>query len=290
MRQLATGLMLMMLAGIAPALAAEPMPGAETAVTAATDDASRARALLEKALARIRAIGDKALADFGRQGEFTDGELYVYVLDTDGTLLTSGGSSATLIGRNVAEMRDVAGKPFFAEMLGKARTEGGGEVEYRWVNWAENTIQRKHAFFKKVGDRVVAVGYYITRSPPDQAKAFLEQAVAAMKVSPASALAEFNRLDGRFVQDDLYVFVIDRKTGRFVAHGAMPRLIGADGRDLKDRAGTPIVRSMLEQAADRPRGELEYLWKNPLTRSIESKHTLFEVVGEHIVAVGYYKR
>lgn len=285
-RTLVMGLFVLASTWLPPASAAEAVSGSPVS---APDSATRAQALLEKATARLRAVGDRALAEFGRQGDFIDRELYVYVLDMDGTMLTSGGSSTTLIGRKVSEMRDASGKAFFAEMLNKARTDGRGEVEYRWVNWTDNTVQRKHAFFEKVGERVVAVGYYISRSSPDQALAFLEQAVAAMKAAPASAIAEFNRIEGRFVQDDLYVFVIDRKTGRFVAHGTMPRLVGSDGRDLYDQAGTPIVRKMLEQTANRPRGELDYLWKNPVTKKTEEKHTLFEVVGDHIIAVGYFK-
>jgi cytochrome c len=278
-------ILLLMLAGIAPLPAAGPA-GTSQAPAA---DVARAQALLAKAVLRFRAAGDQALAEFSRQGEFIDNELYVYALDTEGMMLSSGGPSASLIGRRVSDMRDVAGKPFFAEMLAKARTEGRGEVEYRWVNWADNSIQRKRTFFEKVGDRILAVGYYVPRSSPAEVEAFLGQAVAAMKASPPDAIREFNRLDGHFVQDDLYVFVVDVRSGRFVAHGAMPRLIGSDGLGLRDQAGTPIIRNMLEQAAIGPRGSLEYLWRNPVTRRTEEKHTMFEVVGEHIVAVGYFK-
>lgn len=98
-------------------------------------DAGRAQVLLGQAVEHYRAVGDTALAEFGRQGRFIDKELYVYVLASDGTMLTSGGSSASLIGRNVSAMRDVAGKPFFAEMLEIAKTRGSGHVEYRWLNW-----------------------------------------------------------------------------------------------------------------------------------------------------------
>jgi cytochrome c len=63
-------------------------------------------------------------------------------------MLTSGGSSASLIGRNVSAMRDVAGKPFFAEMLEIAKTRGSGQVEYRWLNWVNNTGAAKTGLFR----------------------------------------------------------------------------------------------------------------------------------------------
>jgi len=271
-----------------PATAATP----EETVNArpsATDDAGRARRLLDRAVTHFRAVGDRALAEFGRQGEFVDRELYVYVLDTEGTMLSSGGSSASLIGRNVTAMRDAAGKPFFAELVETAVRDGHGEVQYRWINWADNSVQRKHTFFERVDQRIIAVGYYITRASPEHARAFLEQAVAAMKASPRNAIEEFNRLDGRFVQDDLYVFAVDRRTGRIVAHGAMPRMVGADGLAIRDANGTPVIRNILAKLTEKGHGELDYHWKNPVTERTEPKRTLFESVGDYVIAVGYFK-
>ncbi|AWI74239.1 hypothetical protein CEW83_02555 [Parazoarcus communis] len=290
MKRATLAVLLILFAAATPQVSSAQEPTSSAAgITETSSDAVRAQALLARAVSRIKEVGDRALAEFGRQGEFTDKELYVYVLDTNGTMLTSGGSSATLIGRNLSQMRDVTGKPFFAEILDKARTVGYGEVDYRWLNWADNSVQRKHAYFEKVGDRILSVGYYINRSSPEQTRAFLDRAVEAMEIEPSSAIREFNRLDGRFVQDDLYVFVIDRESGHFVAHGSMPRLVGTDGSELRDKAGTPIIRPMLDQAARDKSGELDYLWKNPVTRKTEPKRTVFKIVDRYIVAVGYFK-
>jgi hypothetical protein len=48
-------------------------------------------ALLEKALAYYHDNGDKAFAAFSRQGEFVDKDRYVFVVDTKGVMLASGG-------------------------------------------------------------------------------------------------------------------------------------------------------------------------------------------------------
>lgn len=50
----------------------------------AADDATAAKALLEKALAYYHDQGDKAFAAFSRQGEFVDKDRYVFVVDTKG--------------------------------------------------------------------------------------------------------------------------------------------------------------------------------------------------------------
>ena len=266
-----------------------PAFSAEAAAQAGATDARRAQSLLQRAVTRLKIDGDKALAEFSHQGEFADRELYVYVLDVNGVMLSSGGSSTTLVGQNVSQMKDVTGKPFFAEILEKAVKDGRGEVDYRWTNWVDNSVQRKHTFFERVDKRIVAVGYYLTHATPTQARAFLKRAVQAMNTAPQETLAEFEKPDGRFIEDDLYIFVVNAKTGRFVAHGAMPRMRGTAGLELRDKNGVPIIQNMIAQVRRQSKGELEYLWKNPLTQRTETKHTLFEAVGDNIIAVGYYK-
>lgn len=74
------------------------------AATAQEQDAQAAKALLEKALAYYHDNGDKAFAAFSRQGEFVDKDRYVFVVDTKGVLLASGGPSSALIGRDVSKV------------------------------------------------------------------------------------------------------------------------------------------------------------------------------------------
>ncbi|MGE4417370.1 MAG: cache domain-containing protein [Marinobacterium sp.] len=121
------------------------------APSANPQEESRALALLERAITHYEKDPEKALAAFSRQGEFVDGDLYVYVLDGDGEMLASGGPSVALVGRNVTDVKDVTGKPFFRELLNRAREDPSGNVEYRWLNRKDNTVQRKLALFKRVG-------------------------------------------------------------------------------------------------------------------------------------------
>lgn len=88
-----------------------PAP-ASAADEAAASDARRAQALLARAVDTYRQQGDGVFAAFNGPSEFVDRELYVWVLGTDGVMLASGGSSAALIGRKVANMRDAFGTPF----------------------------------------------------------------------------------------------------------------------------------------------------------------------------------
>lgn len=64
--------------------------------------AAEARALLTKAMTRYEQVGDKAFAEFNRQGRFTSQALYIYVVDTRGIMLASGGPSCCGIPSSVA--------------------------------------------------------------------------------------------------------------------------------------------------------------------------------------------
>lgn len=267
-----------------------PSPVANEVRVTATTDAQRARALLARAVAYYRERGDEAFAAFNEPAQFVDAELYVYVLGTDGIFLASGGSSSALIGRQVKNMRDAFGTPFFYDMLEKAKAADTGTVEYRWLNRLHHKPERKIAYFQKVRNRILAVGYYIPRASSEQATALLDRAVAAVKADPAKAIAAFNDLNGGFIEDDLYVFVVDLNDGKFKAHGVSPRLVDSDGFALTDPNGKPIIRQMADALKAGERGELDYAWRNPVTRQVEEKHTRFRKVGDLLVAVGYYTR
>ncbi|HEY6280673.1 MAG TPA: cache domain-containing protein [Burkholderiales bacterium] len=155
---------------LACALAHTTALGADAATPAANatisaQDAEQAQALLQRAVAFYKEVKDLALAHFSPQGEFVKNDLYVYVVSTRGVLLASGGLSSSWIGENVADLKDAVGKPFFREMLDKARTKGSGTVEYHWLNPATNKTEPKVAYFQKVGDRIIAVGYYPGANP-----------------------------------------------------------------------------------------------------------------------------
>ena len=133
--------------------------------TISAQDAARAQALLQRAVAYYKEVKDLALAHFGPQGEFVDDDLYVYVVSTSGVLLASGGLSSGWIGTNVVDQQDAVGKPFVREMLDKARKNGSGTVEYSWLNRTSNKTEHKIAYFQKVGNRIIAVGYFTSANP-----------------------------------------------------------------------------------------------------------------------------
>ena len=244
-------------------------------------DSARAQALLERAEQHLREKGEAALASFSRAGEFVEGEIYVYVIDTQGNFLASGGSSYSLIGRNVTELQDSEGRPFMREILEGARTQGKGQVEYRWRNPSSGRNEPKIALYRKVDERILVAGYYAPHASLELAKSLLWRAVHQYRTQGKDAFSRFNSLNGGFVQDDLYVFVIGLDDGILYANGGHPRLVGRQGKELIDADGKHFVNEMLEVARTKGEGDVRYSWRNPLTQKVQGKVS-------HVVRIDNY--
>lgn len=255
-----------------------------------TKDEQRAVKLLNHAIENVKENGPEGVNDFSQKAEFTDRELYVFALRVDGRFLASGGSSSVLVGDTVLDTTDMFGKPFFREMIEKAVDDGGGMVEYHWTNPTDSQGEPKRTMFKRVGDIIVAVGYYPSRATSFQARKFLDDAIKAMVTNEGEALKAFNQPDGGFVKNDLYVFVLDMKKGTFIAHGSTPSLIGLSHNEVLSPDGKAVITKMLKQAKEEGKGELTYLWENPTTGKAEAKHTYYRVLDNKLVGVGYYQR
>ncbi|AZF46832.1 MULTISPECIES: cache domain-containing protein [unclassified Pseudomonas] len=258
------------------------------AATAQDAEAQAAKALLEKALAYYQSNGDQALAAFSRQGEFIDQDRYVFVVDTKGVLLASGGPSSALIGRDVSEVLGPDLQASFKQAISAPEGQGIQQADYRWQNWNDGKVEHKHVFYQRVGERILAVGYYLPRATPEQARALRNKAVNALVKDEAGTLKAINSLQGGFLQDDLYVFVVDLDTRRYVAHGTNLRLINTDFAKVKDPDGKPVGEPILQLMTEQDQGEYKYRWKNPVTGKVENKHAYLRKAGRFMVAVGYY--
>lgn len=254
------------------------------------EDSEKAQALLTEAVEYYKENGDQALAVFSRQGPFVRDDLYVFAINTNGIMLASGGPSVMLIGRDILNTLDDELKPKFQHALSQPETGEMIEADYPWGNW--NTAGRtitKHVYFQRVGDTVLAVGYYQPRASSEQALQLLEIATEAVGKEPRETFNAINALDKRYYKDDLYVFVVEVDSQRFVAHGSNLRLVGRDFGAMADRVGKPFGQGALDGIAANEMVEFDYQWKHPITGDIEHKHAFARKVGDYLVAVGYYE-
>lgn len=275
-------------AGTAPAQ--DGGQGSAVEARVVTPAEQRAAALLDRAVRHVAAHGEAGVGAFRREAQFVDRDLYVYALRTDGRFLASGGFSAALAGTNVLDYTDADGKAFFRDIVATAREKGAGRVEYKWFNPADSRGEPKVTLFRRVGELVVAVGYFSPRATPADAKAMLPAATKAVDADARQAFADFQRVDGRFMRDDLYVFAVDLASGRFVAHGARPQLVGTDADRLVDPQGRRVVSGMIARLGNDRSGEFDYQWVNPVSGRTEAKRSYLRRSGDTLVGVGYYTR
>lgn len=251
------------------------------------EEARRAKALLERAVEHYREEGDRALAAFSRQGPFLEGTLYVFVIDSEGIMLASSGPSHALIGRNIKPLLDDRLKREFETVLSESG-EGIREGEYRWENRSTGKVERKKAFYQRVGDHILAVGYYLGRPGKEEAKALLGRVAEALEENRHKTLNAINWLDPRYIQEELYAFVVDLQSKQFVAHGYDLNLIGQDFVSLKDRTGKSIGQDMLDLVDDQPEATYSYQWRNPVTRKFETKQAFLRRQNDLLIVVGHY--
>lgn len=258
--------------------------------SAETGDAEAARELLTEAVEYYKENGDKALAVFSRQGPFVKDNLYVYVVNTNGIMLASGGPSVMLTGRDIYNAVDDDLKKKFEEALSRPESDTIHEGEYPWSG--RETAGReitKHVYYQRVEDKVFVVGYYQPRASAEDALKLLDTAAEAVRADPRETFKAVNALDSRFYKNDLYVFVVELENNRFVAHGSNLRLVGRDFSQLTDTTGKPFGKEAVDKIAKSDTAEFSYQWKHPISGDIESKHAHARKVGDYLVVVGYYE-
>ncbi|HLO75836.1 MAG TPA: cache domain-containing protein [Magnetospirillum sp.] len=104
---------------------------------------------------------ESARRAFHAEGRFKSGEIYVNVIDGNGTWLVYP-PNPKHEGKSVLNVRDADGKLLVQDIIRTAREKGEGWVEYRWLNPVSNQIEPKMSYVKHLPgkDMVVYVGMY----------------------------------------------------------------------------------------------------------------------------------
>ena len=121
--------------------------------------AAEAKAMLEKAVAAVKADKAKALAMFQNgEGGFKDRDLYAFCANAGDGAFTA---HPTLVGKKLQDLADKAGKVFGAEIMKVAAEGKVAEVSYMWPRPGADTAPvEKVTFVTKAGDQICGVGYY----------------------------------------------------------------------------------------------------------------------------------
>lgn len=121
---------------------------------------------------------------------------------------------------------------------------------------------------------------------PDQAKAMLERAVAAVRGDELDALKSFSAGAAGFKDRDLYVFCA-RRDGLVDAH-IDPAQLGRNIKDVYDLQGVAFGQEMMSVAKEGEFVAVSYMWPKPVSREPVHKVTFVTRVADQMCGVGYY--
>ena len=130
---------------------------ATLALAADFGTAAEAKAMLEKAVAALKANQATALSMFTKgEGGFKDRDLYPFCGGPDGMFT----AHPSLVGKSLKDLKDKSGKPLGEEIYKSAQEGKITEVSYMWPRPGTTDPVQKVSFVTKVGNQVCAVGYY----------------------------------------------------------------------------------------------------------------------------------
>ena len=127
--------------------------------------AAEAKAMLEKAVAAVKADKAKALDMFTKgEGGFKDRDLYPFCSNvSDGKVLAVGNPQAkNLIGTDGRVLKDATGKAYGQELFAAGQKPEGtiSEVSYEFARPGDPKPVPKVSYVTRVGDIYCGVGYY----------------------------------------------------------------------------------------------------------------------------------
>jgi hypothetical protein len=154
----------------------------------------------------------------------------------------------------------------------------------------EGRIMRLLFAATTLGLAIVANTVQAAEPSEKDAIALVEKGAAFMKANGKQELIKrINSKDPEFYHGELYLHMRDAKTGIMVAHPVNPALIGKDLTDVPDTTGKKYRRDIIELAASKGKGWVDYTYKNPADGKVEKKNTYIMRVGDVTLESGIYK-
>lgn len=246
-------------------------------------------ALVEKGIAYLKAhpLSD-AFNKFIYDKNFSDGEIYLFAYDMEGTCLSIG-NYKEMIWQPKYDYRDQFGMRVIYEMIELAK-KGGGWLTYYWYGATKVSYVQKVE--KDGSEFVIGAGFY-PHSKEDEVINLVKGAVTVFYRSLEEgnaknvAFALYGYPRGRFVLGDLYLYVISF-TGEVLAHGELSGLIGTNGWDYQDARGVYVNREIVKKLKESSNGVwIEYVSKGAVKRTYAEK-VVDKEGKEYFIACGFY--
>lgn len=251
-----------------------------------------------KAVALIEAKGADALAEIQQKVEpWYDDDGYVFIHDITGKLV-SNPAYPEMVGREMIDFRDVAGKPIVRFMLEQAeKPSHSGWVHYLWPRHGEIGQSWKSTFVKLAvapnkDKYIVAIGYNNVPTQPCFAVQQVDDAVRLLDREGLSAFPYIRSRVSPFIWKSSYIFVFGMD-GMSYINPAQPELEGANVDHLTDGSGEMLVKQMKAIPFSKSGEWVQYTWPKPGEVTPVAKRTYVRKVringAEYVVGGGIYE-
>jgi len=120
------------------------------------------------------------------------------------------------------------------------------------------------------------------------AEAMVKRGIAFAKTAGVEkALQEITNPGGQFKNGELYLFVYDL-TGKVMAHGANPKMVGKDLIKFQDSDGKFYISELINIGKTKGSGWLSFRFPNPVTHQVEPKIAYVELSNGLVYGSGIY--
>lgn len=125
---------------------------------------------------------------------------------------------------------------------------------------------------------------------PKEAESMVQKAVSHIRAGGKDkAYGDFTAKAPGWVDRDLYVVVYDL-SGKVLAHGQNPKMVGKELIDLKDPDGKAFVKERVDLAKGKGKFWHDYKFTDPVSKKVLPKSAYCEKLDETVVCAGVYKR
>jgi len=231
-----------------------------------------------------------------REGDFIDGELYIFAYDMNGTTLAHPYQPG-VVGKNRANLTDENGLAIHASCKDLA-ARGGGYLYFTFVNPSENYRKELKLVAIRPVDETwyVGSGIYIPEMDVVLNQTAIDALVLRVNEAQAFALTSsaygndsefFAAINEKFGTGADYVFAYDMN-GTCLSLPFQPEMTGVDRLNFTDAYGVEAVKLEID-AAQRGGGYVYVVYENPDTGNEELKFCyVAPVTDEWFVGSGVY--
>jgi len=125
----------------------------------------------------------------------------------------------------------------------------------------------------------------------EDAQALVKKAIQYANANGTYKLLQaVNKQDPELRKGDLYLWIVDLEEKIMAAHGADPKLVGQDFSGARDPDNVPYAQKAVEIALEKGSGWMDYKFKHPETKQIETKTCYVEKHRIFVIACGVYKK